>query len=156
MHLTHSPMVQISTYIKLLGYCWAHGKSSVSERYYICCYIKIRALPDNFWNSSDSKGFPGDSVGGREPACQCRRHGFKPWVREIFWRKKWQPTPLFLPGESHGQRSLVGYSPWGHKESDMPRWLTLSLFWYVIKHSFLGLRFFRTVAFWAEVLSIQS
>ena len=36
----------------------------------------------------------------------------------ISWRKKWQPTPLFLPGEPHGQRSLVGYSPWGHKESD--------------------------------------
>ena len=41
----------------------------------------------------------------------------------------------------------MGYSPWGHKELDMPRWLTLSLFSYVIKHSFLGLRFFRTVAF---------
>ena len=35
-----------------------------------------------------------------------------------FWRRKWQPTPVFLPGEFHGQRSLVGYSPWGHKESD--------------------------------------
>ena len=37
----------------------------------------------------------------------------------VWWRRKWQPTPVFLPGESHGQRSLVGYSPWGHKESDM-------------------------------------
>ena len=35
------------------------------------------------------------------------------------WRRKWQPTPVFLPGESHGQRGLAGYSPWGHKESDM-------------------------------------
>ena len=41
-----------------------------------------------------------------------------PWVREIPWRRPWQPTPVFLPGESHGQRSLVGYSPLGHKESD--------------------------------------
>ena len=40
------------------------------------------------------------------------------WVRKIPWRRKWQPTPVFLPGESHGQRSVVGYSPWGHKESD--------------------------------------
>ena len=50
---------------------------------------------------------------------QCGRSGFDPWVGKIPWRKKWQPTPVFLPGESHGQRNLVGYSPWGHKESDM-------------------------------------
>ena len=43
---------------------------------------------------------------------------FDPWVRKIPWRRAWQPTPVFLPGESHGQRSLVGYSPWGHKELD--------------------------------------
>ena len=44
---------------------------------------------------------------------------FHPWVREIPWRRKWQPTPVVLPGKSHGQRSLVGYSPWCHKELDM-------------------------------------
>ena len=42
-----------------------------------------------------------------------------PWVGTILWRRKWEPTPVFLHGESHGQRSLVGYSPWGCKESDM-------------------------------------
>ena len=42
-----------------------------------------------------------------------------PWVGKILWRRKWQPTPVFLPGESHGQRSLVGYSPQGHREPDM-------------------------------------
>ena len=47
-----------------------------------------------------------------------KRSGFSPWVRKIPWRRKWQPTPVFLPGKSHGQRSLVGYSPWGHKELD--------------------------------------
>ena len=47
-----------------------------------------------------------------------RRHRFDPWVRKILWRRAWQLTPVLLPGESHGQRSLVGYSPWGHKESD--------------------------------------
>ena len=41
--------------------------------------------------------------------------GFDPWVKKISWRRKWQPTPGFLPGKSHGQRSLVAYSPWGHK-----------------------------------------
>ena len=45
--------------------------------------------------------------------------GFDPWVGKIPWRRKWQPTPVFLPGEFHGWRSLVGYSPWDHKESDM-------------------------------------
>ena len=44
--------------------------------------------------------------------------GFNPWVRKIPSRRKWQPTPVFLPGESHGQRGLVGCSPWGRKESD--------------------------------------
>ena len=44
--------------------------------------------------------------------------GLNPWVRKIPWRKKWQPTLVFLRGESHGGRSLLGYSPWGHKESD--------------------------------------
>ena len=42
-----------------------------------------------------------------------------PWVKQISWSRKWQPTPVFLPGESHGQRSLVGFSPWASKESDM-------------------------------------
>ena len=46
---------------------------------------------------------------------QGRRHRFDPWVRKIPWRRKWQPTPVFLPGKSHGQRSLVGYSTWGLK-----------------------------------------
>ena len=46
---------------------------------------------------------------------QCRRPGFHPWVRKMPWRKKWQPTPRFLPGKFHGQWSLVGYSPRGHK-----------------------------------------
>ena len=48
----------------------------------------------------------------------CRRPRFDPWVGKIPWRRKWQPTPVFLPGESHGRRSLVGYSPWGRKELD--------------------------------------
>ena len=46
------------------------------------------------------------------------RSRFSPWVGRILWRRKWQPTPLFLPGKSHGQRSLENYSPWGCKETD--------------------------------------
>ena len=58
---------------------------------------------------------------GNEPACQSSKlksPGLDPWVRKIPWRRKWQPNPVFLPGEPHGQRSLVRYSPWGCKESD--------------------------------------
>ena len=56
---------------------------------------------------------------GKELACQCRRFGFSPWVRKILWRRKWQPSPVFSPGKSHGQRSLAGYCPCGHRELDM-------------------------------------
>ena len=66
-------------------------------------------------------GFPG-GASGKEPTSQCRRHkrcGFHSWVGQILWRRAWQPTPAFLPGEPYGQRSLVGYSPCGHKDSDM-------------------------------------
>ena len=67
------------------------------------------------------QGFPG-GAGDKESTWQCRRlrtPQFDPWVRKISWRRAWQPTPVFLPGESHGQRRLAGYSPLGHKESDM-------------------------------------
>ena len=50
--------------------------------------------------------------------CNAGDPGSIPWVRTIPWRRKWQPTPVLLPGISHGQRSPIGYSPWGHKESD--------------------------------------
>ena len=50
-------------------------------------------------------------LSGKESACQCRRHEFNPWSRKIPWRRKWQLTLIFLPGKSHGQRSLAGYSP---------------------------------------------
>ena len=48
-----------------------------------------------------------------------KRCRLDPWVRKMPWRRKWQPTPVFLPGKCHGQRSLVDYSPWGRKELDM-------------------------------------
>ena len=66
------------------------------------------------------RGFPGDTS-GKEPNRQCRRgkrRGFDPWVGKIPWRRAWQPTPVSLPGENRGQRSLAGYSPWGRIESD--------------------------------------
>ena len=70
-------------------------------------------------------GFSG-GASSKEPACQyrrCKRSRFDPWVGKIPWKKKWQPTLVFLSGESHGQRSLAGYSAWGCKESDTTEWL---------------------------------
>ena len=63
---------------------------------------------------------------------RCGRPGFDqprfyPWVGKISWTREWQPTLVFLPREFHGQRSLAGYSPWGHKESDTAEQLTLPL-----------------------------
>ena len=54
-------------------------------------------------------------LSGREYACQCRRCGFNPRIGKIPWRRKWPPTPVFLPGKFHGQRCLADYSPWGGK-----------------------------------------
>ena len=54
-------------------------------------------------------------LSAKESTRQCRRPGIDPWVGTIPWSKKWQPTPVFLPVKSHGQRSLAGYSPWGRK-----------------------------------------
>ena len=64
---------------------------------------------------------------GKESTCQCRRPGFDPWVGKIPWRREWQSTPVFMPGEFHGHRSLVGYSPWSCKKLDRAERLTLSL-----------------------------
>ena len=69
-------------------------------------------------------------VSGKEPSCQFRRHNrcsCDPWVRKIPWRREWLPTPIFLPGELHGQRSLVDYSPWGCTQSNTTERLTVSL-----------------------------
>ena len=64
-------------------------------------------------------------LSNKESACQCMRWAFDPWVRKIPWRRQWQPTPVFLPGKSHGPRSLVGYSPWGRKEPDVTERLNI-------------------------------
>ena len=89
-------------------------------------------LEDRPWSNHESKycspglnsaasavalGFPGGSE-VKSVCLECRRPGFDPCIRKIPWRRKGQPTPVLLPGESHGGRSLVGYSPWGGKELD--------------------------------------
>ena len=68
-------------------------------------------------------------LSGKESVCQCSRQGFDPWVRKIPERQKWQLTPVFLPGKSHGQRSSAGYRPWDHKESGMTEQLNKPCTW---------------------------
>ena len=75
------------------------------------------AAVTNYCKLSGLKGFCDDSD-GKECTCQCVRLRFDPWLGKIPCRRDWQPTPAFLPGKSHGQRSLAGYSLWGLKESE--------------------------------------
>ena len=82
-----------------------------------CCYAQRYSrlfpgiIPSSLYHHPlwSALGFSGGAVS----TCQCRRHGLDPWIRKIPWRRKWQSTPVFLPGESYGQRSLVGDCPWG-------------------------------------------
>ena len=73
---------------------------------------------------------PGGSDGKRN-CLQCMRSRLSPWVRKIPWRRKWQPIPVFLTGEFHGQRNLAGYGPWDCRESDTTEQLTLSTLYYI-------------------------
>ena len=94
--------------------------------------IVNKAEIDVFWNSlvlEDCKSKDGLPrwLSGKEFTCRCRRcrrWSFSPWVGKISWSRKWQPIPIFLPGKFHGQRSLVGYSPWGGTQSDTTEWLS--------------------------------
>ena len=85
----------------------------------------IHIYPYVFNNSNFFRvGFPG-SASGKEPTCQCRsqkRLSFNLWVRKTHWRRKWQPTPVFLPGKFNGQRSLADNGPWGHSQTWL-KWL---------------------------------
>ena len=88
--------------------------------YYIAvCFLFVPPnclLPCPFFSLPFLRLNPGGSDGS--VCLQCRRPGFDSWVRKIPWRRKWQSTSALLPGKSHGWRSLIGYSPWGRKESD--------------------------------------
>ena len=75
------------------------------------------------WLPIQHLSFPG-GASGKESTYQLMRQRFDPWVGKIAWRRKWNPTSTFFPGEFHGQRSLAGYSQWGHKKSDMTQHLS--------------------------------
>ena len=80
-------------------------KGSLYARNLAKCIYSISTL-NNMYSSKGISMW----LSWKESACQCRRRGLDPWVGKIPWRRKWQPPPVFLPGKSHGQRNLVGYS----------------------------------------------
>ena len=86
--------------------------------------------------------------GTGELTCQCRRYrrcGFDSWVRKIPCRRKWQPTPVLLPGKSHGQRRLVAYSPWDYKRVGHD-WSNLAFMWLTFKQLFKNLFLFPVIS----------
>ena len=100
-----------------------HGQENILKVNFIDFYSTTMQISHNYMYASPPsvyplllRGFPGGSD-GKKSTCQCKRPGFSPWVEEIPRRREGHPTPV-LPGESHGQRNLVGYSPWGHTTSD--------------------------------------
>ena len=119
------PHFQESTYIKVVSITYIHIYIYLT---YIFIYIYLHVNIYIFTHVC----YTWTSLVAQLVVClQCGRARFDPWVRKIPWRRKWQPTPVFLPGESRGQRSLVGYSPWGHKESDTTEWQTLYIYIYI-------------------------
>ena len=97
-------------------------KSSSFVLVILCFYLLFESLfcMGVIFRVRDEVGFPWGL--SSEVCLRCRRHRrprFDPWVGKKPWRRAWQPTPVFLPGDSHGRRSLVGYSLQGHKDSDM-------------------------------------
>ena len=97
-----------------------HSECECAKKWSPSCSFLFKCIkPEaNLWVSQVAPLVknPPANVGDRQGWISCVRK--IPWVEKIPWRRKWQPTPVFLPGESHGQRSLVGYSPQCHKESD--------------------------------------
>ena len=93
-----------------------------------------RGWRSNWWFNQwyQSNDFPGGSD-GKASAYNAGDPGFNPWVGKSLWRRKWQPTPVFLLGKSPRRRSLVGYSPWGCKESDTTEQLHFHSFTTVMK-----------------------
>ena len=128
-----------SSRIIAIVYTSVHSLCCIFMRFHKCVYVSIMVVSQNSFtliflcvvseNSLFTRIYQYFRLlrwlNGKESACQYRRCGFAPWVRKISWRRKRQPTPVFLPGKSLGQRSLVSYSLWGRKESDTTERLSM-------------------------------
>ena len=139
------PICRLSVFLSAQGHGAKSSTSNFFFITFCCCcsftqsYPTLRPSPSpwtcwnscplNMWShpaiSSSPSAFNHSSVtnklglprwlGAKESVCHCRRRGFHPWMEKIPWRSKWQRTPAFLPGKSHGHRNLAGYSPWGRR-----------------------------------------
>ena len=120
MSLPHTLDANILAFLRFLYTKSFSNTINFNSSPHVCClwpYYKCNwlELTEVYTSRGLSRG-----LSGKESACQCRRlwrHRFDPWVRKIAWRRKWQPTPIFLPREFHGQMSLAGCRAWGLKES---------------------------------------
>ena len=101
MMLHEDVVLILKMWVKMVSKEWDRKRMGLVLWVYLLASIDPPGLPR--WCS------------GKESACQCRRCGFSPWVWKILWSRKWHPTPVFLTGKFHEQRSLVGYSPWSHR-----------------------------------------
>ena len=95
-------------------FCFTTAKTG--EKYQLTLGLRITETKERDWKFGDLKNTRLDFLGGldgKASCLQCGRHGFYPRIRKNLWRRKRQPTPVLLPGKSHGRRSMVCYSPWG-------------------------------------------
>ena len=113
------------------------GNSSIFWMRIIPCFSINKNYKDNFkleFSTIHKISWPPWWLRWWSICPQCGRPEFNPWVGKIPWRRKWQPTPVFLTGKFHGQRSLVGYSPWGHRELDMTEPLYFTKFHSILRN----------------------
>ena len=131
----------IFVYLNNISFCFSHFHT-ISDSAHSLLLSAICEIHSGWW-------FIPGGPSGQESICQstrCKRHRFDPWVGKIHWKRKWQPTPIFLPGEFHQQRSLVGYSPWAAKSQTRlrdwghPGWYMEFLFIHLVFSLF---RFFK-------------
>ena len=132
---------------------WVHSEVPVTSR----SVFPKSAVPvlESFSVVHCSSGVPW-WLRGKTICLQCRRPGFNPWVRNILWRREQLPTPVFSSGEFHGQRSLMGYSPWG-SQRERHDWATFTLEWkqfIYVKTYILHLHTNLCADFWFFILAV--
>ena len=123
VYLVYFPVIllnSVQNWMRLFLYCRINTYLSLlATHIYMIIYNPFRIIHFYFWGQCSSFIWLPRCLSSKESTCWYRRPRFNPWLGKIPWRREWLPIPVFLPGESHGQRSLVGYSSWGRKESDM-------------------------------------
>ena len=124
--ISKCPVLDIQIKSILLIYSWGfpteHSNPFSSLKiFFIWSTIVLQTLSSLISQYIKKLSFPAGTVRKNLPANagDTREVGLSPWVRKIPWRRKWQPAPVFLPGKFHGQKKLMDYSLWGHKELDM-------------------------------------